>query len=124
MVTRSYIKIYGPPVLKAIRALEGLSIDIPQVCVMDTMIALGGPEFNTQTGIVDYFSGGGQSGEGKITKERCTTIISKSGEMLGEFDFFFEWLKEPSTKEIDALITKIDETLAPIGVKYTITTRK
>jgi len=124
MATRSYVKIYGPPILKAIKALENTSVNIPQVCVMDAMIALGGPEFNTQTGIMDYFGGGLQTGQGKITKERCNSIISKSGEMLGEYDFFFEWFKEPTTKDVDTLITKIDEVLAPIGVKYTITTKK
>jgi len=35
---RSYIKIYGPPVYDAIKALEKLAIDVPQACIMDPLI--------------------------------------------------------------------------------------
>jgi len=117
---RSFVKIYGPPLLKAIRALEKIAIDMPEVCIMDATIALGGPEFNTNTGVMEYFS---QLGEVKISKERCDKIISKSGMMLGEYDFFFEWFQKPTQSDVDRLIAKIDEALAPLGVKYTITTK-
>ncbi len=35
---KSYIKIYGPPILEAIKALEKLAIDTPEVCIMDPII--------------------------------------------------------------------------------------
>ena len=35
---RSYIKVYGPPLLKAVKTLEKLAIDVPDVCIMDTLI--------------------------------------------------------------------------------------
>jgi hypothetical protein len=92
---RSYIKLSGPPVLKAIKELEKLAIQMPQVCVMDTIIA-----------------------------ERCGKIVSKSGEMLGDHDFFFEWFKNPNQAELNDLIQKIDEALAPLGCRYTITTKR
>ncbi len=56
--------------------------------------------------------------------ERCGKIISKSGEMLGDYDFFFEWFKNPSQAEINQLIEKIDEALSPLGCSYTITTKR
>jgi hypothetical protein len=59
-----------------------------------------------------------------ITPERCDKIVSKASEWLGEYDFFFEWFKEPTMKERNDLIKKVDATLAPLGVKYTITTKK
>ena len=59
-----------------------------------------------------------------ITKERCESIISNSGEKLGEYDFFFEWFKEPNMDQLNALIERIDEALSPLGCTYKITTKK
>ncbi len=122
LTLKSYIKLYGPPILKAIRELEKISIDMPEVCIMDTVIASTGAdftesarEFSTQ----DYFSP-----LGEISIERCDTIISKSGETLGEYDFFFEWFTEPTTDQIEDLIGKVDAALEKVGCKYTITTEK
>jgi len=119
LVTRSYLKIYGPPLLKAIRELEKVAIGMPQVCIMDTIIETSTPSFETPTGAYDYFSS-----VGRITRERCDKIISKSGEMLGEHDFYFEWFKDPTQKDINDLIEKIDNALTPLGCRYTITTKK
>ncbi len=44
---KSYIRIYGPPLLKAIRALEKIAVNMPEVCIMDTMIESSMPQFNT-----------------------------------------------------------------------------
>ncbi len=62
-------------------------------------------------------------GAGAISEERCDTIISKSGESLGEYDFYYEWFQKPTVSQIEDLITQIDEALTPTGVKYTITTK-
>ena len=35
---RSFIKILGPPLFEAVRALERMAVDTPQVCIMDTVI--------------------------------------------------------------------------------------
>ena len=35
---RSYIRIYGPPILEAIKELEKLAVDMPEVRVMDQFI--------------------------------------------------------------------------------------
>jgi len=56
--------------------------------------------------------------------ERCRNIISKSGESLGEYDFFFEWFTEPSMAQLNELIDRIEKALAPLGCQYTITTKK
>ncbi len=121
---RSYIKIYGPPLMKAIKALEKVAIDMPEVCIMDTSIKYSIPTF--QQGFADtdhssdvelYFA------PAEIPEKRCGNIISKSGEELGEYDFFFEWFKKPSAEECRLLIEKIDETLAPLGCRYTMVTK-
>jgi len=115
---KSYIKIYGPPILKAIEALQKAAIDTPEVCIMDTIISQDLPRFDTMEGTMDYFGG-----IGDITIERCNNIISKSGETLGEYYFFFEWFADPNQDQLNDLIEKIDSVLAPLGCKYTITTK-
>ena len=116
---RTYIEIYGPPLLRAIKELERIAVDMPQVCIMDTILA-GAPTF-TYDATHDYFAIIPGS---KITKERCGKIVSGSREMLGDYDFFFEWFRDPSQTDMEELIGKIDETLAPLGCKYRLITKK
>jgi len=115
---KSYVRIYGPPLLKAMRTLEKLAINTPEVCIMDSMIETAAPQFNTQEGIMNYFST-----VGGIPDKRCATILSKSGIKMGDYDFVFEWFKEPKVEQINMLIEQIDEALAPLGVQYTIATK-
>ena len=124
---RSFIKIYGPPVAKAIKVLEKIAVDMPNVCIMSSFIVEGiGPHIARDIGLIptesvrNYFASSGT----RVSMERCDNIISKSGELLGEYDFFFEWFKEPATSELYGLIERIDEDLASLGCLYTITTEK
>jgi hypothetical protein len=130
---KSYVKIYGPPLLKALKALEKVAIDMPEVCIMDTTIqaAIGAPNirgagagygasdmsFDNPDGVMAFL------GVNDISEERCNNIISKSGESLGENDFFFEWFTKPTMAQVEDLIEKIDTALGPLGVKYTLTTK-
>ena len=126
---KSYIKLYGPPVLDAIQALEKLAIDTPEVCILNPLIEasladLGitqiGATLDTsiQNKIVDYFR---QYKE--ISPERCQKILSKGLGKLGDYDFVFEWTSRPNDEQVRDLIKHIDETLKPLGVRYTITTK-
>ena len=115
---KSYITVYGPPLLKALKELEKVALDTPEVCIMDTIIAAGGPLLNIPDGIIDFFDGASE-----ITVERCGTIISDSGETLGEYDFFFEWFVDPTMDQLNDLIGKVDEALKPLKCMYTITTK-
>ena len=125
----SYVKLYGPPLMKALRALEKVAVDMPEVCIMDTNIQAtlsmpgvsgygsSGLSFDSTQGIMEYFGVEG------MPEERCDTIISKSGHKLGEYDFFFEWFTNPTMDQVEDLIKRIDEALMPLGVKYTLTTK-
>jgi hypothetical protein len=115
---KSYIRIYGPPLLKAMKALEKIAVNMPEVCIMDTMIESSMPQFNTQEGIMSYFSA-----IAEIPEKRCSNIISKSSHKMGDVDFIFEWFKEPKVEQVNMLIEKIDEALGPLGVEYTIATK-
>jgi hypothetical protein len=101
-----------------------IAVSMPEVCIMNIIIA-GIPDyrslFRDQNYSNNYFSTA--VGPDVIEKERCDTIISKSGERLGDYDFFFEWFTGPTSDQLNELIEKIDETLAPVGCKYSITTK-
>ena len=119
---RSYIKIYGPPVMKAIKELQKIAIDMPEVSIMDRILVApsfdpSNPDAPSMTQA--YFGSMG----GTLTRERSEKIVSKYGEMLGEHDFFFEWARDPSCEDVNKLIERIDGALAPLGCRYTITTR-
>ena len=114
---KSFIKIYGPPTLKAIKKLQKIAIDMPEVCIMDAVITQDLPRFDSIEDTMDFF------GTTDISVERCGNIISKSGESLGEHDFYFEWFADPSMEQLNDLIGKIDEAMTPLGCKYTITTK-
>jgi hypothetical protein len=121
---KSYIKIIGPPIAKTIKALEKVAVDMPEVCIMSVPIeaTLGTPYTDTGVGLNDaisinrYFSA-------DMPEERCDKIISKSGESLGENDFYFEWFKEPTMEDINMLIEKVDKAVAETGASYMITTK-
>lgn len=128
---KSYVKIFGPPMGKAIEALRKIALDYPEVCIMDTGIAAvldlptsgggiisGGGTLDTMEGIQTFFGG-----SASISEERCDTIISKTGESLGTYDFFYEWFQKPTVAQVEDLIVKIDEALADVGVRYTLTTK-
>jgi hypothetical protein len=119
---KSYVRIQGPPLLKAIKALEKVAIGLPEVCIWNTLIASS--PMVTSYEDVGYGDVAGYFAEfGEVPEKRCSTIISKSGESLGDYDFYFEWFKNPTMDELNNLIEKIDEALAPLGVKYTLTTK-
>ncbi|MDP6458045.1 MAG: hypothetical protein QGF78_01760 [Candidatus Bathyarchaeota archaeon] len=129
---KSYIKIFGPPVLEAIRELEKIAVGLPQVRIWDTVFArgipknlsrdVGGQHFqnNRLDWIGSYFEKQGVS----ISRERIKNIVSSSGSSMGNYDFFFEWLEGPTFENLTMLIEKIDNALAPLGCRYTITTIK
>ena len=128
---RSYIKIYGPPVLEAIKELEKLAVNMPEVCIMDYVIAHDiSPRVAKELNVSKQSSEGGfvsgffMERTGVVLPvKRCHSIISKHGQKLGEYDFFFEWYEEPETSQLIDLIKKIDSALTPLGCRYTITTK-
>ncbi len=114
---KTFLKLEGP-VKDGVKALEKLALETPEVCIMDLYIQSEEPMFNTQTGTMNYFAA-----EGETMEKRCANIISKSKDMKG-YDFVFEWFKEPSKDQLSMIMKKIDDTLKPLGVKYTYTTKK
>jgi hypothetical protein len=117
---KTYVKIYGPPLYDAIKALEKIAIDSPALCIMDHLIPydfyMG--DFSATQDVHTYF---GNLGE--LSIERCSNILSKSVEGMGEYDFIFDWFQKPSQEQITDLIQKIDKALTPLNCKYTLVTK-
>jgi hypothetical protein len=124
---KSYIKIFGPPVFKTIKELEKIAVEMPDVCIMslpiEASIGKEGVGIYTRGGMFEDYSNMTSYFGSEIPEERCNNIISKSGERLGRYDFYFEWFKNPSMENINLLIEKIDEAVEKTGAKYTITTK-
>ena len=135
----SYIKIFGPPVLKAIRALELIAVSMPEVRILDTIILRGLPEAISRDvgasptqraghGSLGLYPGGRvrryfSSHDIAVPVERTKNIVSNAGERLGDYDFFFEWVQEPTMEQLFNLIERIDAALAPLGCWYRITSK-
>ena len=134
MVKRIFIKIIGPPILRAIKALEEIAVDMPEVCIMDTIITneipralgrdLGGYIMKRGIGrdprLAEFASHYFESSRFVINKERCQSIISQSGASLGNYDFYFEWTRRISKDEYEEFLAKMDEELSPLGCLYSI----
>jgi hypothetical protein len=129
---KSYIKLMGPPILETIKKLEKIAVNMPEVCVMslpiETTMGISGRGIDSNqvertTSLIGNVENINSYFGAELPEERCNNIISKSGESLGEYDFYFEWFKKPSMDEIMMLIEKIDEATEATGAKYTITTK-
>jgi len=136
---KSYIKIFGPPILKAIRALELIAVDMPEVRIMDTIMLQGMPASIARdvgastvkargTGSLGLYPGGSvrryfSSPDLVVPVERIVSLISDAGESLGDYDFFYEWAQEPTQVQLVELINRIETALTPLGCKYRITTK-
>jgi len=120
MVVRSYIKIYGPPLLKALEALERVAVEMSKVvdlkfrhiCVPDMEYVSDWEAY------ADYMR--------RIYVEcyEPVRLISEASEMMGDYDFFFEWSERPTLEQVEELVKRIDEALSPLGCHYTITTKE
>ena len=122
---KSYVKIIGPPIGKTIKALEKIAVKMPEVCIMSLSIqtAIGIPTLGSHGGYFGDSDGINSYFEADMPEERCHKIISKSGESLGEYNFYFEWFETPSMEDQMSLIGKIDAVVKKTGAQYTITTK-
>lgn len=121
-MVKSYVRIYGPPLLKAIRALEGVAVDMSNKtevkfshkCVpYPTRMQSDRNDWNT------YLKNLQNTYKDCYEPEK---IISDASMTLGDYDFVFEWTSKPSLAQIEDLIGEVDAALGGVGVLYTLTT--
>ena len=118
------MKIEGKDFEPAIKKLEQLAVESPQICVMDMLMdqEMPGPDTSI-TQINEEWTRTYFGLTEAVDKEECSKIVAKSRE-LGDSSLFFEWLQEPNKKMLAELKEKIDKTLKPLGVKYTVNNAK
>ena len=122
MVT-SYVKIYGPPVLKAIRALEAVAVDLSKATGLKfNHRCLPYPD-RMQSNVRDFEQYLKNMERTYVDCYEPIKLISDSQQMLGEYDFLFEWTEKPTMAKLETLVEKIDEAFKDLGCHYTIVTR-
>jgi hypothetical protein len=119
----SYVKIYGPPVLKAIKALEAVAVDLSKVTeVKFSHKCLPYPN-RMQSNVRDFEKYLKNMERTYVECYEPVKLISDSHQMLGEYDFLFEWAEKPTMAKIENLVEKIDEALKDLGCHYTLMTK-
>ena len=109
------------------RALEKIAAESSEVIIenyVDTLTPMPIQRIHARArGYGDIIQHYIESPPSGIPEKRKEKLISKSGRMLGDFDFFFEWAKVPTWTEVEELVSKVDKALARLGCKYTISTK-
>ena len=119
----SYVKIYGPPVLKAIRALEAVAVDLSKATGLKfNHRCLPYPD-RMQSNVRDFEQYLKNMERTYVDCYEPIKLISDSQQMLGEYDFLFEWTEKPTMAKLETLVEKIDEAFKDLGCHYTIVTR-
>ena len=122
-MVRSFVRIYGPPVLEAIDALESVAVEVSKTTgIKFSHTCIPYPE-RLQSNKTDWESFLKKMQDIYVDCYEPLKLISDSSYMLGEYDFFFEWDDKPSLVEIRGLIGRIDEALKGMGCMYTTTTK-
>jgi hypothetical protein len=120
-MVKSYIKIYGPPILKAIKALEAVAVDMSKATSMKFSHKC--LPYPSQSNTRDWDAYLKNMERIYVDCYEPVRLISEGQQQLGEYDFFFEWAEKPNMGKIEDLLGKIDESLKGLGCRYTITTK-
>jgi hypothetical protein len=121
-LVRSYVKIYGPPVLKAIKALEAVAVEMSKSTGLKFSHRCIPYPTRMQSDTSDWNAYVRNMEKTYVDCYEPVRLISDSHQLLGEHDFFFEWTEEPDMGNIKDLLEKIDEAIAVLGCYYTLTT--
>jgi hypothetical protein len=122
-MARSYVRVYGPPLTEAINALEAVAVKLSKTTeVKFSHKCLPYPS-TMQSNTIDWDAYLKNMTKTYVDCYEPVKIISKAHTMLGEYDFFYEWVKKPTMKQVEDLLGKIDEAFDGLGCYYTLTTK-
>lgn len=121
-MTKTYVRIYGPPLLKAIKALEGVAVEMSKATEVKFSHKCVPYPTRTQTDKRDWNNYLKNLSQTYTDCYEPHKIISDASMTLGDYDFVFEWSDKPSMKKVQDLIEKVDKSLTGLGVHYTMTT--
>jgi hypothetical protein len=120
-MVKSFIKIYGPPILEAIKALEAVAVDMSKATSLKfSHKCLPYPAESNSRDWDAYLKNMERT---YVDCYEPVRLISEGHQQLGEYDFFFDWAEKPTMGKIEDLLGKIDESLKDLGCRYTITTK-
>ena len=120
---RSYVKIIGPPLHEALLALRRIAVEMPEVTHREVFVETKQPDFTDMEATQDFYSNIHLQ-DYPVYKEGKTGMIKRADAVVGEYDFFFEWVKKPGINDLMELIRRIDVEFTRLGCKYMITTRR
>ena len=120
---RSYVKIIGPPLHEALLALKRIAVEMPEVTYRDVFIETKQPDFTDMEVTQDFYSNIHLQ-DYPVYKQERSNMIKRAEAVVGEYDFFFEWVKKPGMDDLMELIRRIDAEFTRLGCKYMITTRR
>lgn len=121
-MVKSYVRIYGPPLLKAIKALEGVAVTMSTKTEVKFSHKCVPYPTRMQSDKNDWNA---YLQNMKKTYTDCyepEKIISDASMTMGDYDFVFDWTSKPSITQIEDLIARVDAALEKVGVMYTLTT--
>jgi hypothetical protein len=121
-MTKTYVRIFGPPLLKAIKALEGVAVDMSKVIEVKFSHKCVPYPTRLQSDKRDWNNYLKNLQKTYTDCYEPQKIISDASMTLGDYDFVFEWTEKPSMKKILGLIENIDGALGDLGVHYSLTT--
>ena len=120
-MVKSYIKVYGPPILEAIKALEAVAVDMSKATSLKfSHRCLPYPSQSSTRHWDAYVKNMERT---YVDCYEPVRLISEAHQQLGEYDFFYDWDKEPNMEQVEDLLGKIDEALGGLGCYYTINTK-
>jgi hypothetical protein len=111
-MTRSYIKIYGPPILKTLWSLEQVALEMRKKRMISYF-----------SSIINSYKSTKFASSIDLPEQDDLQLVHHGTIALGEYDFFFEWESDPTTEQVTELIGRIDAVLADCDCRYTITTK-
>lgn len=120
---KTYVKIYGPPIMDALKELQNIAGEMPKVAHFHFMAGLEGLPGTSQGPEAVLAHSSSYAAEEKTITMVKKSSVSKSGHTLGDYDFFFEWEHDPTWFEMTELISKIDKAFSRLGCKYTLATK-
>lgn len=126
---KSYVRIYGPPLREAIDKLEEVAVDMSKSkevkfshrCIPYPRSRERPREYQSSDRDWNNYIEGMKNRY--VECYEPVKLISKATEMIGEYDFMFDWQKKPTMEQVQDLIERIDEALEDTGVYYTLTTK-
>jgi hypothetical protein len=116
------VKIYGPPVLKAVKALESVAVDLSKATEVKFNHKCVPYPDRMRSNTRDFEQYLKNMERMYVDCYEPVKLISDSYQMLGEYDFLFEWAEKPTMAKIKDLVEKIDDALEDLGCHYTLMT--